>query len=132
VQGREVLIGNDLTGHVLATTCECVCWWAARETALRAAVGRAIPPIGYRIEIASNERTARQLIGRHRFAAAVIAPDSFAAYELALLHEVQRVVGKLVGLAEDVNAARRLGGWPCGYSGGSVVAARAGDARRNS
>lgn len=80
----------------------------AEQTALRAAVARVLVPLGYRVEVAESEKRARQLIDNERFAAAVVAPASVAAGELALLREVQGAVGKLVVLADDARAGERL------------------------
>ena len=80
----------------------------AQQTALRAAVARVLLPLGYQVEVAESEKLARQLIGKERFAAAVVAAASVAAGELALLHEVQGAVGKLVVLADDARAGERL------------------------
>jgi len=81
----------------------------AQPAALRAAVARLLPPLGYRVEIASSEKTARQLMAKERFVAAVVAPASLAGREPAFLHEVQGAVRKLVVIAEGVNDAKRFG-----------------------
>ena len=80
----------------------------AQPAALRAAVARLLRPLGYRVEIASSEKTARQLMAKERFAAAVVAPASLAGREPAFLREVRGAVRKLVVIAEGVNDAKRF------------------------
>ncbi len=80
----------------------------SRQTALRAAVARLLLPLGYRVEIASSEKTARQLMGKERFAAAVVAPATLAAREAAFLRDVLGATRKLVVLAESADDAERF------------------------
>jgi class 3 adenylate cyclase/DNA-binding response OmpR family regulator/predicted ATPase len=81
------------------------------QTALRAAVARALAPTGFQIEIASSEEAARRLLRKQRFEAAVIGPGSRAVRDLAFLREVQDAVGKLVILADDADTRERFAGY---------------------
>jgi len=80
----------------------------AQQAPLRAAVAQLVLPLGYRVEIASSEKTARALMRNERFAAAVVAPASLAAREPQFLREVQGAVQKLVVLADGANDAKRF------------------------
>ena len=88
----------------------------AEETALRAALAHVLLPLGYRVEVAESEKRARQLIGKERFAAVVVAPALVGAPDLAFwrssamafLREVQGAVGKLVILADDARTREGL------------------------
>jgi len=80
----------------------------APQLAIRAAVARALMTLGYRVEIASSEKTARQLIDRERFAAAIMAPRSMAADDVAIIHALRDAADKLVLLADNTEAAERL------------------------
>ena len=80
----------------------------ARQAAMRADVARAITPFGYGVELASSEKTARQLMGKKRFVAAVLDASAGAADDLAFVHELQNTIGKLVLLAKDARAGEQL------------------------
>jgi predicted ATPase/class 3 adenylate cyclase/DNA-binding response OmpR family regulator len=80
----------------------------APQVAIRAAVARALMPLGYRVEVASSEKAARQLAGKERFAAAVVAPRSAATDDFALIHELRDAADKLVLLADNAETAERL------------------------
>jgi len=83
----------------------------AQQTVLRAAIARSLLPIGYSVEIASTEKTARQLLRKESFEAAVVAASSAIDRELSFLREVESAVGKLVILAEGAAVGRQLTNW---------------------
>lgn len=80
----------------------------ASQTELRAAVARILLPVGFRVEIASSEKTAREVLDKERFGAAIVAPDSVAPTDLAFLRDIQAAVNRLVLLTTDPNASRLL------------------------
>ena len=82
----------------------------ARQAELRAAVARVLLPTGFRVEVASSEKMARQFLRKERFAAAVIAPASASADDLMFLREAQNGVGKLVLLTENAGAFKTFAG----------------------
>jgi len=60
------------------------------QASLRATIARLVVPLGYRVEIASSEKKARQLIAEGRFAGAVVAPAGLASRESAFVRELRR------------------------------------------
>jgi len=80
----------------------------AHQVAIRAALARTLMALGYGVEVASSEKTARQLTSKERFAAAIVAARSGATDEFALIHKLSDAADKLVLLAEDADAAQRL------------------------
>jgi class 3 adenylate cyclase/DNA-binding response OmpR family regulator/tetratricopeptide (TPR) repeat protein len=75
---------------------------------LRASVARILVSLRYRVELASSEERARQLVAKERFDAAVVAPESLAFGELALLRELQDAASKLVLVTDDTGIGGRL------------------------
>ncbi len=80
----------------------------AEQTALRAAVARVLVPIGYLVEVASNKKTARELLIKEKFKSAIVAYDSSLELDIALLREVQDQVGNLIVLVEDETAGGQI------------------------
>lgn len=80
----------------------------AQQTALRAQVARLLVPQGCQVEIASTEKSVRQLLAKEQFDAAVIAPSSIAARELAFVRDVQNAAGRLLILAADPTALKQF------------------------
>lgn len=78
------------------------------HVAIRAALARTLMPLGYIVEIASSERTARQLTSKKRFAAAIVAARSGSTDDFALIHRLRNAADKLVLLVDDAGAADRL------------------------
>lgn len=76
-----------------------------KHASLCAAIARLIVPLGYRVEIASTEKSARGLIAGGQFAGAVVAPAGLASPESAFLRELQGAVPKLAVLT-DANLAK--------------------------
>jgi DNA-binding response OmpR family regulator len=79
---------------------------AAEQAALRASLARLLRPLGYRVEVASTGKVARQLLTKERFAAALVAPAGLAACDPAFLNDVQNAVQKLVLLGNNKNDAK--------------------------
>lgn len=80
----------------------------AEQAPLRAAIARLVLPRGYRVEIASSEKRARQLLSEGRFGGAITAPARLSAPESTFLRELQGAVPRLVILAANTNDAKRL------------------------
>ncbi len=80
----------------------------APEVEMRAALARTLMPLGYSVEVASSERTARQLTRTKRFAAAVMAARSAAADDFSLVHGLRDSADKLVLLADGAGSGERL------------------------
>jgi class 3 adenylate cyclase/DNA-binding response OmpR family regulator len=80
----------------------------AQQTALRAAVARVLQPAGYTAEIASGEKRARQLIAEGQFEGVIVAAGALNTGGLALIREMQGLVGKLVVLADGPNEVKRF------------------------
>jgi DNA-binding response OmpR family regulator/class 3 adenylate cyclase len=80
----------------------------AEQPALCAAIARVLIPLGCRVEIASSEKRARQLIKEGRFEAAIVVTALLAVPDLPFLREIHSSVRKLVLLAGDANDLRRF------------------------
>jgi class 3 adenylate cyclase/DNA-binding response OmpR family regulator/predicted ATPase len=80
---------------------------AAGEAPLRASVARLLRPLGYRVELASTGKLARQLIDNERFAGVVLAPARLSGYDPTFIEEL-RGVQKIVILADGTKDAKRL------------------------
>lgn len=80
----------------------------SEQASLCAALARLLRPLGYRIEIASSEKRARQLINEGPFAVAIAVMAGFGACESGLLRELHDTVPKLVIL---VDGANEIGRW---------------------
>lgn len=78
----------------------------AEQATLRAALARLVRPLGYRVELASTVKMARQLMANQRFAAAVVAPAGLVGYEPTFLHGIASSIQKLVILADNASAKR--------------------------
>jgi predicted ATPase/class 3 adenylate cyclase/DNA-binding response OmpR family regulator len=80
----------------------------SEQASLRATIARLVVRLGYRVEIASSEKSARQLIAQGQFAGAIVAPEGLVTRESAFLRELQGAVPKLAVLTDDANAAKRF------------------------
>jgi class 3 adenylate cyclase/DNA-binding response OmpR family regulator len=80
----------------------------AQQAKFRAAVARIFLARGCRVELASSEKAARQLLRQTKFQAAVAAPPSVAPHELNFLRELEDATGALVIFAEGVNASKQF------------------------
>ena len=80
----------------------------AQQTAVRAAVARVFVSLEFRIELASSERMARQLIRKEQFDAAVVAASENAAAQINFLRELEDAVGKLVILTDNKSASKHF------------------------
>jgi predicted ATPase/class 3 adenylate cyclase/DNA-binding response OmpR family regulator len=80
----------------------------APQAGLRAAIARGLAVLGCPVELASSEKTARQLLTKEKFGAAVIAPPSSSSSDLAFLREAAGAVDKFVVLTDEVSAAKRF------------------------
>jgi DNA-binding response OmpR family regulator/class 3 adenylate cyclase len=78
------------------------------QASLRAAIARLAVPLGYRVEIASSEKRARELIAQGQFAAAVVALGGLANGDSGFLRELQGAVPKLAVLTDEANATKRF------------------------
>ncbi|MGH7246528.1 MAG: winged helix-turn-helix domain-containing protein, partial [Pseudomonadota bacterium] len=80
----------------------------AEQAALCAEVVRLARPLGYCVEVASTAKLARQLIGKERFATAVVAVAGLAGCEPSFLDTMCDAVQKLVLFADGANDVKRL------------------------
>jgi DNA-binding response OmpR family regulator len=77
------------------------------QTVLRATIARALLAAGYGVEVVSTEKLPRQLMGKERFEAAIVAPSS-PSPDYSFLHEVRDNVSKLIILPADQGAGEQL------------------------
>jgi DNA-binding response OmpR family regulator len=80
----------------------------AQQAALRGAVARLLTPMGYLVELASNEKTAREQIARVKFKAVIVAANTVDGSDLAVLRELEKKVNDLIVLVDDEVAGDRL------------------------
>jgi DNA-binding response OmpR family regulator len=80
----------------------------AKETALLAAVARLLTPMRYLVELASNEKTAREQIARAKFKAAIVAANAVDGSDLTFLRELEQKVNDLMVLVGDEAVGERL------------------------
>ena len=80
----------------------------APQATIRAALARTLTPLGYRVEVASNEKIARQFTTREQFAVAIVAARSAGTQDFALIHELHNAADKLVLIADSAVTARQM------------------------
>ena len=80
----------------------------SQQTKLRAVVAGLLVPMGYFVELASNEETAREQVKKHKFKAVIIAPASLADPSIRFLQEIKSTVNDLIVLIDDKVADKQL------------------------
>jgi DNA-binding response OmpR family regulator len=80
----------------------------AEQASLCAAIAGLVLPFGYRVEIASSQKRAHQLLKEGQFAGAVVVAAGLTTDEFAFVRALQRSVPKLAVLTDDVPEAKRL------------------------